>query len=76
MPGQQITNTVVGGHLSQVRDAKGVHVQASAKAPPVKNPPSGAESAPQGQSGQYVNGVWVGGNLTQVDGADGDVNIG
>jgi hypothetical protein len=75
-PVQQIANTVVGGHLTQVRDAKGVRVQGSVTAGPPQTPPPGGEPSPEGQSGQYVNGVWVGGNLTQLDGADGDITIG
>ena len=73
---QQVANTVVGGHLTQVRDAKGVRVQGPVTSGPPQAPPPGADPAPEGQSGQYVNGVWVGGNLTQVDGADGDITIG
>lgn len=75
-PPQQVANTVVGGHLTQARDAKGVQVQGSVKAGPAQASPPGGDPVPEGQSGQYVNGVWVGGNLTQVDGADGDVTIG
>jgi hypothetical protein len=73
---QQVANTVVGGHLTQVRDAKGVRVQGPVTAELPQAPPSGSDPAPEGQSGQYVNGVWVGGNLTQADGADGDITIG
>ena len=73
---QRIANTVVGGHLTQVRGAKDVRVHGSVTARPPQAPPPGSDSAPEGQSGQDVNGVWVGGNLTQVDGSDGDIDIG
>lgn len=75
-PTQQVANTVVGGHLTQVRDAKGVRVQGPITTRPPQTLPTGGDPAPAGHSGQYVNGVWVGGNLTQVDGADGDITIG
>ena len=74
---QQVTNTVVSGHLTQVQDADGVGVKGPVPARPPQAPPPGGEPepAPEGQIGQYVNGVWVGGNLSQVDGADGDITI-
>lgn len=72
---QQVANAVVGGHLTQVRDAKAVHVRGSVKPGPAQAHPAGGEPVLEGESGQYVNGVWVGGNLTQVEGADGDVTI-
>lgn len=75
-PVQQVANTVVGGHLTQARNAKGVRVQGPVTAGPPQAPPPGGDPSPEGHSGQYVNGVWVGGNLTQVDGADGDITIG
>jgi len=75
-PVQQVTNTVVGGHLTQARDAKHVRVQGPVPAGPPQAPSPGRDPAPKGQTGQYVNGVWVGGNLTQVDGVDGDITIG
>ena len=65
---QQVANTVVGGHLTQVRDAKDVRMRGPVTASPPQAPSPGVDTAPEGQSGQYVNGVWVGGNLTQVDG--------
>src|SRR5271166_4365759 len=75
-PVQQVANTIVGGHLTQARDAKDVRVQGPVTAKPPHALPSGGDPAPEGQSGQYVNGVWVGGHLTQVDGVDGDITIG
>ena len=72
---QQVANTMVGGHLTQVRDAKDVRVHGPVTAGR-RRLPRRAGPVPEGQSGQYVNGVWVGGNLTQVDGADGDITIG
>lgn len=73
---QRAVNTVVGGHLTQVRDARGVRVQSPATSGPPRTLPDKADPVPEGQGGQCVNGVWVGGNLTQVNGADGDVTIG
>ncbi len=73
---QQVANTVVGGHLTQARDAKGVRVQDPVTSGPPQAPPPGPDPGPEGHGGQYVSGVWVGGNLTQVDGADGDITIG
>ncbi len=72
---QQVANTVVSGHLTQVRDAKGMRVKGPVPAGPPQAPPPGGDPAPEGQIGQYVNGVWVGGNLSQVEGADGDITI-
>jgi hypothetical protein len=73
---QHVANTVVGGHLIQVRDAGGVRVQGQGRpgAPQVTPPKAGP--VPNGEGGQYVNGARIGGNLTQVDGADGDITIG
>jgi hypothetical protein len=73
---QSIANTVVGQDLTQVRGAGVVRVQGPVAPVPMQAAPPAAGSVPKGQAGQYVNGVWVGGNLTQVDGADGDVTIG
>ena len=75
---QSVANTAVGGHLTQVRDARGVRVrvQGPATAGPPQAAPPGAGPVPQVQGCQYVNGVWVGGNVTQIDGADGDLTIG
>ena len=57
---QHVTNTVIGGHLTQVRDAKSVRVHGSdLSRPPAPSPL--VDPAPEGQGGQYVNGVWVGG---------------
>ena len=74
---QQVANAVVGGHLTQIRDAKGgVYVKGSVRARPTTKLPHDGDAAPEGQRGQYVNGVWVGGNLTQIDGVNGDTSIG
>ncbi len=75
-PVQHVADTVVGGHLTQVRDAKSVRMQGPVTGGPPQTPPPSGDPVPKGESGQYVNGVWVGGNLTQVDGADGDITIG
>lgn len=72
---QQVTNTIVSGHLTQAQDVQGVRVSGSA-AMPSPTAPASANPVPEGQGGQYVSGVWVGGNLTQVDDADGDITIG
>jgi hypothetical protein len=75
---QSVVNAVVGGHLTQVRDAHGVQVRAAAATPPpaTAHPAPAVGLAPDIPGGQYVNEVWVSGNLTQVDGADGDVTVG
>jgi hypothetical protein len=73
---QRVANTVVAGHVTQVRHAKSVRVR---NAVPLGSAPADkleASPSPVRQEGQQVNGVWVGGNLTQVDGADGDITIG
>lgn len=75
-PSQHVANTVVKGNLTQVRDAKSVRVRSPVTPGPSQAEPPGAAPLPEGQDGQYVNGVWVGGNLTQVDGTGGDVTIG
>jgi hypothetical protein len=67
---QSVANTVVGGHLTQMRDAGGVRAKGPATAPPGAAPP------PDSRGGQYVDGVWVSGNLTQIDGSEGDVTAG
>jgi len=73
---QQVTNTAVGGHLTQVRDAKGVHVNGPAVSGLPKAPSPAPTPVPEKIGGQFVNGAWVGGKLTQVDGTDGDITIG
>lgn len=73
---QRVADTVVGGHLTQVRDAKSVQVRGPVTSRPPLAPVPAAGPATEGQAGQHVNGVWVGGDLTQVDGADGDITIG
>jgi hypothetical protein len=75
-PVQSVANTVVGGHLTQMRDAKGVQVQGSVTALPPQTAPPGVVPPPDLRGGQYVNGVWVGGNLTQSSGTDGDMSVG
>ena len=42
-PVQQVANTVVGGHLTQARDAKDVRVQGSVTAGPPQTPPPGGD---------------------------------
>jgi hypothetical protein len=73
---QHVTDAAVGGHLTQVRKARGVRVQGPVTSGAPQTTQPGAGPGPSRHGGQYVNGVWVGGNLTQVDGADGDITIG
>lgn len=73
---QRIANTIVEGHLTQARKTKDVRVGGSGTSGPSQATPPSRDPSPEGKSGQYVNGVWVGGNLTQVDGVDGDITIG
>jgi hypothetical protein len=73
---QSVTSTVVGGGLRQVRGGHDVTVRRSAPQGSLSTPPPlGAEPSGNRGGGQYVDGVWVGGDVTQVDGADGDVTI-
>lgn len=62
--GQHVSNAVVKGHLTQLRSPK-------------REYPSAADTGvtAERESGQYVDGVWVGGNVTQIDGVGGDVTI-
>lgn len=62
--GQRVSNAVVKGHLTQLRNPQGAH-------------PAVAETGPvaEQKSGQYVDGVWVGGNVTQIEGVGSDVTI-
>ena len=73
---QRVTNTVVGGNLTQVRDAGGLRMHGPVLSEPPQAAPPGAYPLQESQGGQYVNGVWVGGHLTQADGANGDITIG
>jgi hypothetical protein len=73
---QSVGNSVVMGSLTQAK--KVANLRASA-APAPANSEAAAPAAvplPDNASGQYVNGVWVGGHLTQIDGAKGDVTLG
>jgi hypothetical protein len=72
---QHVANTVVKGNLTQARGAKAVRVRSPIAPGTQQADPPRAAPVPEDQDGQYVNGVWIGGNLTQVDGADGDVTI-
>lgn len=73
---QFIANAVVGGDLTQVRDTKDIQVSDKVTVSSTPETPPAAVTAPDKQGGQYVNGVWIGGNLTQIDGADGNVTLG
>ena len=75
-PVQSVADTTVGGHLTQVRDAKAVRVHGPVTSGPSPGAPGGSRPGAEMPGGQYVNGVWVAGNLTQVDGSDGDVTVG
>ncbi|HET8660714.1 MAG TPA: hypothetical protein VFM55_17135 [Micromonosporaceae bacterium] len=68
---QTVTKTVVGGHLTQIRrDTSNRVARASIAADQVAPP------ADRFLGGQSVNGVWVGGNLNQIAGANDDVTRG
>jgi hypothetical protein len=73
---QRVTDSVVAGHLTQARDVGGARLPetGTTAAPPATIPSTAA--APVARGDQYVNGVWVGGNLTQIDGTDGNITIG
>jgi hypothetical protein len=79
-PRQRIARAVVGGHVTQVRRADSVRVNGphAPRLPQVT--PSETSSPPEDdgshESAQQINGIWAGGNVTQVDDADGDVTIG
>ena len=73
---QYVANTVVRGHVTQMRQVGSVQMQGPVTSAPTQAVPPAARPLPEAQGGQYVNGAWVGGNLTQIDGADGDVTIG
>lgn len=73
---QSVIHTVVGGNLTQARDIHGSGVPGAAAPGPRPAAASEASPAPGMPGGQYVNGVWVAGNLTQIDGVDGDVTLG
>jgi hypothetical protein len=79
-PGQRIANAVIGGHVTQVRRAASVRVTGTPAPQPPQVKPSEASSplADDGghETAQQINGVWAGGNVTQVADADGDVTIG
>lgn len=72
-PVQSVVNTVVGGNLTQTQEAKSGQAPEAkpSSVPPAEPPALAPEQGPP--SGQYVNGVWVGGSLTQVNDAVGDV---
>lgn len=72
--GQLVAKSVVRGRLTQVR-GKAVPGTSGAAIVPGDALPAGA--SPSAEPGrQHVTDVWVGGDLTQIDGADGDVTIG
>ena len=47
-PAQQVANTVVGGHLTQARDAKGVQVQGPVTCRSAAGSPPGGGPVPEG----------------------------
>jgi hypothetical protein len=75
-PRQSVTDTVVGGNLTQAQDVGGIRVPGAATPATRPGTAPAAGPVPGAPGGQYVKGVWVGGNLTQIDGADGDVTLG
>jgi hypothetical protein len=72
---QHVANTVVGGHLTQIRNLGRLRTQGPVISGSRHAVTPAARQPSESQSGQYVNGVWIGGNLTQIDDADGDVTI-
>jgi hypothetical protein len=73
---QSVVNSVVQGDPRQVKGGgRGRVPDPAASVVPATAPPP-ATSVPGAPGGQYVSGSWVGGNLTQVDGVDGDVSFG
>jgi membrane protein implicated in regulation of membrane protease activity len=72
---QLVAKSVVRGHLTQVQGDSVPGTGRLAATAPVGGEPA-AGPPPAGTGGQHVTEVWVGGNLTQIDGADGDVTIG
>jgi hypothetical protein len=73
---QSVINTMVGGNLTQARDVDGTRVPGAATPATAPGTAPATGPVPDPPGGQYVNGVWVGGSLTQIDGADGDVTLG
>lgn len=73
---QSVTNAVVEGHLTQLCGSQAIHRAEAIAAAPSQAGPEKTGPAADVHGGQYVNDVWVGGNLTQVDGVDGDLTIG
>jgi hypothetical protein len=70
---QHVANTVVGGHLTQIRNVGTGRPQGPVISGSRRAAIPAAGQPPESQSSQCVNGVWVGGNL--IDDADGDVTI-
>jgi hypothetical protein len=72
---QSVKNSSVRGSVSQVRDVQGVDVAPAAgrAAPPPVTAATGSQLPKE--EGQYIDGVWVGGHVTQVDGSEGGVNL-
>lgn len=70
-PVQSVEGSVVGGDLVQSVDVTGRSM------PDAGNTASSEDDAPAASppAGQYVSGVWVGGNLTQINGGKGDVTL-
>jgi len=73
---QSVARSIVRGHLTQVRKNSLQETGWSAPAVPEGAGSAGVpSSAATGYGGQRVTEVWVGGDLTQIDGSDGDVTI-
>ena len=70
---QSVADTVVGGNLTQAIRVGGERLTdtVTPAATPETAPTAGRE--PISSRGQYVNGAWVAGNLTQISGADDGV---
>jgi len=72
---QLVAKSVVRGRLTQLRVARAPGADKSAAVTPEASAAAGS-SAPTRSAGQHVTETSVGGDLTQIDGADGDVIIG
>jgi hypothetical protein len=78
-PTQLVRDAAVGGNLTQVRNMTGhlrIQGASASAASPIIPPPARPVPNHEEPGGQSADGVWVGGNLSQIDGADGDATIG
>jgi hypothetical protein len=75
--GQAVTDSVVGGGVTQVRGVRGnVRIGASPPGPPpILSSPAVAPSAPCSVGDQWVHRTWTAGPVRQVDDIGGDADI-